>query len=517
MMNEIKKEIEKSNQYGLTENGAIGYTTTGTDLLDLNFKVPSLRGGINEEDEQKFITSLKENFVYTIKWLFFLRDIRGGLGERDSFVSLFKILYENYPETAVSLIDLIAEYGRWKDVVDIAFSGNKSLKLECCRVIKEQLRQDLHNYTENKPISLLSKWMPSINASKKSRIQALDIIKSLDIKNNEYRKMLSKLRKYIDVTEVKTCGNRWGEIDYNKVSSNANLRYSDAFLRHDETRRREYLDELSKPESKATMHVSALYPYEIWRKYLYNTNLRWKGIETEDQALEAMWSNLNDLGECGNTMCVCDGSGSMESTIPNTNVKAIDVARSLAVYFAERCEGEYKNRFIEFSSNPQFIDLVGLDTLRDKINHVIKYTDCSNTDIEKVFKLLLNTAIKHKMSQSDMPERILIVSDMEFDDATSCWGYDNGSLVDKALFDGLSDLYKQNGYTLPKLVFWNVNSRTNTVPVQENEAGVILLSGFSVNIVKMVMSDETDPWTVLKSMLDTERYQPIVDKLKGNQ
>jgi hypothetical protein len=180
------------------------------------------------------------------------------------------------------------------------------------------------------------------------------------------------------------------------------------------------------------------------------------------------------------------------------------------VYFAERCEGEFKNKFIEFSSLPQFIDISQCNTLLDKIKHIAKYDDCSNTDIEKVFMLILNTAKKYRMKQSDLPERILIISDMEFDSATTInrWSGNFQSRMD-TLFDNITREYNIAGYKMPRLVFWNVNSRTNTIPVTENENGVALVSGFSVNIVRMVMSGKTDPWEVLKETLDNERYSPI--------
>ena len=223
-----------------------------------------------------------------------------------------------------------------------------------------------------------------------------------------------------------------------------------------------------------------------------------------------MWKNLPDLGECGNTMVVVDGSGSM--TMNCGGVKPIDISRSLGVYFAERCQGEFHNILMEFSNRPKLIDLNGCETLRDKIIEMSKYTDCSNTDIEAVFMLVLQTAINANMKQSDLPDRILIVSDMEFDCAsnnTKCGVYGM-----KALFDELADRYEANGYKLPKLVFWNVNSRTNTIPMTVNEMGVIMVSGFSPNILSMVMSDQTDPWLALKEALDSNRYDCISDILK---
>jgi hypothetical protein len=207
-------------------------------------------------------------------------------------------------------------------------------------------------------------------------------------------------------------------------------------------------------------------------------------------------------------MVVVDGSGSMTMTCSG-GIQPINVSRSLGVYFAERCQGEFHNILMEFSSRPKLIDLNSCETLRDKVIEMSKYDDCTNTDIEAVFMLILQTAINANMKQSDLPDRILIVSDMEFDMATS-----QTRCGMKALFDELADRFEKHGYKLPRLIFWNVNSRTNAIPLTENEMGVILVSGYSPNIMSMIMSDQTDPWLALKEKLDEERYSCISDTLK---
>lgn len=524
MVNELKATLERENNYQLTENGAVGYVSTGDVLTDLNFKVSSMRFGVSDVDKRLFVQAMDCNLEYAIKWLFFMRDVRGGMGERNAFQQLYMLYAVCYPNEAKATLKLIAEFGRWKDVIDI-INMDVADNLGGMELVKDVLNNDIQNCMLGKPISLLAKWLPSINASGKARRQAKRFAAAFGFSYATYRKMLSKLRAYLDVTEVKTCSNRWGEIDYNKVSSNANKRYLNAFKKHDGAR---YLEHCTKAmdtsaDTGVKMHADVLFPHEIWEKYTQLSGLSWFDghyhneydhyVSPADISLEALWKNLPDLGECGNTMVVVDGSGSM--TMNCGSVKAIDISRSLGVYFAERCQGEFHNILMEFSNRPKLIDLNGCETLRDKILEMSKYTDCSNTDIEAVFMLVLQTAINAKMKQSDLPDRILIVSDMEFDCATNntkCVVYGM-----KALFDELADRYAEYGYKLPKLVFWNVNSRTNTIPMTENEMGVILVSGFSPNIMSMVMSDQTDPWLALKEKLDSERYDCISDILKSVQ
>lgn len=513
MMNEFQQTLNKVNNFQQTENGATGYSTTGNDLVDLNFRVPSNHNNVKEEDIKKFIQVLKDDLVTGLKWMFYLRDIREGLGERDSFVSFFWVLNEYNPEVACKVLPLIPEYGRWKDVIDILaeFPDDNDLTEAIYLLIENQLREDCVHLTEDKSVSLLAKWLPSVNASGKSRKIAKRICNKLGLTFENYRKVLSSLRKYLDVTEVKTCGGKWNEIDYNKVSSNANARYLNSFMRHDPERRRRYLDALSSPvASGAVMHASNLYPHEVYAKYS-EVHRRYYGVEVnEDQGIEALWANLKNIDTVGNTMVVVDNSGSMVTNIKGSKIMAIDVARSLGVFFSERCIGEFKDKVIEFSAKPRYIDLTDCKSLADKYNTLNRYDDWSNTNLKKVFDLLLKTAIDCNLPQSELPQRILIVSDMEFDDATMIYGDHNFIMTRyQTLFESIKKKWSYYGYTMPNIVFWNVNSRTNTIPVTANECGVTLVSGYSVNNVKMVLSGDVNPWTALKSVLESDRYNAI--------
>ena len=510
-MNEFQQTLNRVNNFQQTENGATGYSTSGQNLVDLNFVVPSNHKNVSSTELEKFVQALNEDTVLAVKWLFYLRDVREGLGERDSFIKLFKTLGLTEPVSAVKVVKLIPEYGRWKDVIDILaeFPSDNNLTETIYLLIKNQLKEDCVNFTEYKSVSLLAKWLPSINASGKSRKLAKRICNKLALTFENYRKVLSTLRKYLDVTEVKTCGGKWNEIDYNKVSSNANARYLNSFMKHDPERRQKYLDALSAPvASGAVMHASNLYPHEVYAKY---TETLYYGVKVnEDQGVEALWANLKNIDTVGNTMVVVDGSGSMVSRIRGSKIMAIDVARSLGVFFSERCIGEFKDKVIEFSAKPRYIDLTNCKSLADKYNTLSKYDDCSNTNLEKVFDLLLKTAIDCNLPQSELPQRILIVSDMEFDSATNIYGGHNEVMAKyQTLFESIKTKWSKYGYTIPNIVFWNVNSRTNTIPVTANECGVTLVSGYSVNNVKMILSGDVNPWTALKSVLESDRYNAM--------
>ena len=513
-MSAMKKTLNDEYNVAFTENGAAGYRTTGKSLLDLNFAVASLRKATPGDIAARFTRAFFEDQVAAMKWLFFARDIRGGLGERRLFRVVFQYMAKSDPSYIKPLIKLVPEYGRWDDLWCLFGTG---LERDLLDVVCAQLKEDISNMNSGKSISLLAKWIPSINASSPvSRRYAKLICGYIGIQEWDYRKAVSALRTKLDIVEKKMSTKAWGDIVYEAVPSRANLLYNSAFLRHDEDRRRKFLSSLEKGETK--INASTLFPHDIVSKY---TNGGWSvSVKGLDQTLEALWKSLPDtVNGCGNTIVVADGSGSMTTSVGG-KVSALDVANALAIYFAERSSGQFKDKYITFSERPQLVDLSHGKSLRDKIKIALSHDEVANTNIEAVFDLILNTAIKNHMSQDDIPQNILIISDMEFDGCavsnSYCRGYGRINRgVDSRLFQIISQRYEDAGYKLPRLVFWNVNSRTGAIPVIENNLGVALVSGFSTNIVKMVMSGQTDPYECLLETLNTERYAPIEEALKG--
>ena len=512
-MNAMKNEMLENFNESVTENGAVGYRTTGKALLDINFAVASLRSANEVEIVRRFQAAFLENKVLAMKWLFFARDVRGGLGERRLFRTAMKYIAKYEPEMARKVVGLIPEYGRYDDLWLLL--DDNELRPYVVEFVSQQLTEDVVNSRNRKPISLLGKWMPSANASSATTKRYAKILRNaLEMKESEYRRTLSALRRYTDVVEVKMSAKMWGEIDYEAFPSRANLIYNGAFLRNDEERRRAFLASLEKGEAR--INASTLFPYDIVHQY-------YRASKSYDATIEALWKNLPDLVQGGgNTIVVADGSGSMRTPVGNSGVTALEVANSLAIYFAERSSGEFKDKYITFSERPRFVDFSNSKSLRDKILTALRHDEVANTNIEAVFDLILATAINNNLAQDDIPANILIISDMEFD---SCavgnssrrnTGYFShyGEHVTPKLFKVIEQKYKDAGYKLPRLVFWNVNSRTNTIPVRENDMGVALVSGFSVNICKMVMSGKTDPFECLLETLNTPRYQPVEDALK---
>ena len=506
-MSAVRQTLNDEYNVSITENGAVGYRTTGKELLDLNFAVASLRKMPDAEVAKRFMKAFCEDQVLAMKWLFYARDVRGGLGERRLFRVVLAELIKSNPEMVIPVINLIPEYGRFDDLWCLL--DDKEAANVIYQIVDNQLKLDWENMAAKKPISILAKWMPSINASSaKTKEYGKKLCKALKMTEREYRKALSKLRKYLDVVEVKMSDKNWSAIKYEAVPSRANLIYNNAFLRNDEARRREYLGQLEKGETK--INASTLFPHDIVHKYMSGD--MWSSrLKSKDATIEALWKALPDTVKgCGNTIVVADGSGSMTCTVDNNSrVTALEVANALAIYFAERSSGQFKDKYITFSNRPQIVDFSKCNSLHDKLQTALAHNEVADTNIEKVFDLILTTAINGHMHQEDLPQNILIISDMEFNSCARCGDGRYGSYPTQRLFDVIAQKYARAGYKMPRLVFWNVNSRTGTIPVKENELGVALVSGFSVNVAKMVMSGKTDPFECLLEAINSDRYAPV--------
>lgn len=500
-MSFIENLEETLENVSYTENGACGLRTTGKKLLDLNFKVASLRKESEKNICEMFSEAYKEDKKTALIWLFYVRDIRGGLGERRLFRIILLYLAHNYKEIPMKeFISLIPEYGRYDDLYILLDTEYRENVLY---YIKEQLYKDIRAKEQSQAISLLAKWLPSVNTSSaQTRRRGKEFASYLEMSEKQYRKTLSDLRKYLDITECKMSAGQFGEINYSAVPSKANLIYKNAFLRHDQERRCAFLESLKKGEQKINAQV--LFPHEIVEAYRETKRYYSITLKEYDETLEQLWKALpENMASDENAIVVADGSGSMTVPVGNGGASALSVANALAIYFAERCKGEFKDKYITFSHSPQLVDLGKGKNLREKLQIAYTHNEVANTNIYKVFELILQVGIKYKMSQDELPQNVIIISDMEFD---SC-----AENATETLFQKISKEYQKYGYQLPRLIFWNVNSRTNTIPVRTNNMGVALVSGFSIHILNMVLSKKVDPYDALLDILYNERYQPIIE------
>jgi len=456
-----------------TENGDVAYSTTLNYCVDLYGVINASRNNLDGVLDL-FIKAYREDSKLALKILMCSRDVRGGAGERETFRYIFKYLCLNESKVARQLIPFIIDIGRWDDILVGLKTPVEDTIIE---IIKAQLDVDLNALKNDENVSLLSKWMPSVNTSnRESVLMGKYLAKKLNVDERTYRKTLSMLRK------GRIVENNLREKDYTfnyeNVPSLAMHKYVKAFFRNDNERYNEYLKAVNKGEKK--INVSTLYLYDIINEFRENMS------EEEKLAMQVKWDNYERRANLGNTIVVRDGSGSMTCY----DGMPIRVATSLAIYFSELLTGEFKNKFITFSAKPELVELYG-NSLYEKMIEINKYNDYRNTDISKVYDVLLNA---YKDEKEEVIDRVIIVSDMEFDSGVEC----------RSTFETFKEKFDKLNVKMPEVIYWNVAASNVHFATHKEQSNIRFVSGASSKILDSILEgknltqEEFVKWAVSK-------------------
>lgn len=496
MSESMLNALENQGNRTLTENGAVAYATTKSEVLDFFSQGGAIRNLSDAKQREMFARAWNENPELALKAMFYFRDVRGGQGQRGPFRNQLSYLADVAPETVRKNLANIPLYGRWDDVY--ALDGTE-VEADAYTLLVEQLQEDMVGADNKESISLLAKWLKSENASSdETKRLATKTRKALGWSSKRYRKALSALRAHLDVVERKISSGEWEEVEYSHVPSNAMMKYRNAFRKHDEARFTGFIDKVNAGEAK--INSSVLYPHEIVGKLLgWNNNI-------SPTVAQAMWDNLpNYVSGEENAIAVVDVSGSMSGT-------PMEVAIALGIYLAERAEGVYKDRFITFSEKPELQKVEGKD-IATKVNGLRTANWDMNTDMEAVFQLILDAAVTNKIPQSEMLDKLYIISDMEFDAATSGGGWYSSTkrpAPDATLFQTIEKKFADAGYKMPNLVFWNVDARNQQFPMSMDDRGFQNVSGYSPSIFQSLMSGEfVSAYDLMLEVLNSERYASV--------
>ena len=505
-MNKFMNGLSNNYNYAITENGAVTHKSTRSELLDMFAMGAAMRNRTDEDVILMFRNAFAENPTYALKCLFYIRDVRGGQGERRFFRVCMRDLAKTDREAALRNLRHVPEFGRWDDLY--VFVGTP-VEGAALNFMKEQLALDIQCKTP----SLLAKWMKSENTSSaESRRLANITRKAMGMNHKQYRKVLSTLRARINVLERLMSENRWDEIEFDKIPSKAGMIYKNAFARHDLEREKSVKEvqtyaEFAKDTTKK-VNAKTLYPYECVDEAIKNR--RMPVDSTQRLMTNKYWDNLADYfnGASFNGLAVVDTSGSMTWN-GGTPIK---VATSLGIYCAEKAKGPFAGHYISFSRNPRLVKVEGVDFV-DKVDRIVSTDLCENTDIEKTFDMLLDTAIRNHCSQEDLPQNIIIISDMEFDAARGHrvynWNtgrYETAKDTD-TLMESIARKWRNAGYNMPHLIFWNVDARQNNIPMLGN-GPISYVSGFSPSIFETIMTGKTG-YDLMMEKLNSERYAVI--------
>ena len=495
----------KETQKKLTENGAMAYNTSGDALLDLFSTIGALRSRTVEDIEKKFAKAFKENPLLATKTLFYARDIRqGGLGERRTFRICLKWLSDNYPEIVTKNLLNIAFFGRIDDMYCLFDTEKKNNKKDVLDFIGETLMGDIELASNNKPISLLGKWLPSVNTSSaQTRRYATIIRKHLRLSEREYRKLLSALRKYIKVVERQMSLGQWEEIEYPSIPSYAMKNYRKAFAKRDNERFSAYIQSLKKGEVK--VNASTLFPYDLVHQYA-DALSRWSRKVKEDIIVEEQWKALPNYVEGENNFVVmADVSESMYGRPMETSV-------GLASYFAQRNHGMYNGLYMTFTDKPHFIDINDCNSLAEIVAKVYQTDVGYNTNLAKAFRYILDTAVGAGVSPEEMPKALVVISDMEIDPyfPSSPWhskGY-RGKTLD--FVAQMKKEFEKANYSMPKLVLWNVEARNDTFLSQSDD--IVFVSGQSPSVFKKLCGalEGKTAFDFMLEVLNSKAYDCVI-------
>ena len=495
MLATLKEEANKT----VTENGAAAYATTGSDCLDLFAVLGALRRESEKIKIAYFVRAYTENPDLAMKILFFARDIRGGLGERSLFRTLLFWLAVNEPDSVIKNIPYVAEVGRYDDLLILMETPCEKAMLAYLHC---QWKKDIVALQRNGKVSLLGKWLPSINASNPQTVcDAKRIAKAFHLSQAEYRKTVVALRRQINILENYLREKDY-TFDYAKQPSQAMYKYRQAFLRNDAERYHNFVERVMAGQVR--MHADNLAPYQLVEPYLSSdwqsnkSNFMKPMTPEEKRVLNAAWASLPDYSNEENILPVIDTSGSMYWS---GKPLAAAVALSLGLYIAEHNQGLFHNHLLTFSNRPQFIEIQG-KTFADRLRYVTSLNEVANTNLEAVFNLILKTAVKHHLPQEELPSKLVLISDMEFDCCIEKPSMPN--------FENAKMKYAAAGYQLPGIVFWNVASRHRHQPLKMNEQGAILVSGAVPKIFSMVAGGTLSPYQWMMEVLENERYFRIV-------
>lgn len=499
-MNKLLNAMQEVNNCKLTENGDIAYKSTMNGLMDMFALGGSYRKRSETDCIVLFKGALAEDETLALKCLFYLRDSRGGQGERRFFRVCMKWLANERTEVARRNLKYVFEYGRWDDYY--LFVGTP-LESDMFGFLKHQLALDVSCKTP----SLLAKWLKSENTSSaESRNLANKTRAAFGMTSKQYRKTLSILRERIRVVERLMSENRWNEIEFDKIPSKAGLIYRNAFARRDVIKAK--YEKFAKDKT-TKVNAGTLYPCDVVSQA--RQEYRRDMDDPTRLMVNKYWDNLTDYfnGATFDGVAVVDTSGSMTGGwgCSDSTIRPIDVAIALGMYCAEKCgpNSPWYGNYITFSRQARLVPIKGADFV-DKVHRIEATNLCENTNIESVFDLLLSLAVKNNVPDSEMPKNIVIISDMEFDQAQGGGWYGRVAPIQSAM-EKCMDKYCRAGYTLPHLVFWNVDARNDTIPMRDN-GSVTFVSGYSPVLFEQIMTGKTGLDLVLEK-LNSERYAPI--------
>lgn len=545
-------DISSESSYNTSKVGVKGSDIfTHDEVNDTRVVLSALlvRGADDSMIQEKMKQILHENHIDDAFVLAFMnRNIRGGKGERELFYTMYSLLLTHQRPLAVHLLDLVVHFGYWNDLFVLA-ERNTNIKDDVLNLVSQKILEDEANMIAKKPVSLLAKWIPREGKplskelanmlSKKPLIQA---------RLADYRKRVSALNKYLNTTEIDMCANKWPDIKPEKVPARCMKLHTKAFLneklkshelRHPDdidrnecrTHFQEYFKQTASGE-KVAKGADTIYPHEIVNKV---SSLLHECSGDERNSLIGFWNafvvKAKEGGGLGRSIPMCDFSGSMAG-LP------IQVSRALGLLISEVTIDAFKHKMLTFDSTPMMVDLPKSGDIFHKVeylNRVSKFGQGLSTDFQKAMDLVLENLVKHRVPVGQEPENLIVLTDMAWDQAygsnelslytnnsyrrnvkTSPWQTHIQMIRENFKRAGEDMFGEGNGYKVPRIVIWNLSATCHDMHAQANTEGVVMLSGWSPAMFKVLMAKGVEiqtPYTALRYQLDDSMYDIVRERI----
>lgn len=464
----------------LTTNGGVSLMTTENCFVD--FFMMFVRG-IDTDVINKYLTECWNiDPVKTVALIFHARDRKNGKKEKNISNRAMIWLKHNKCNTyRKNLYTYITKYGSWKDIMYISTKHSRN-DFEINTIATQLLNdKDCIQRGDHKNVSLCAKWASSegdkydINFHIAHKI-ALSLYPDDEDIMKKYRKeILVPLRKKIDIVETYMSSNRWNEIKYENVPAVATKRLKKVFQKHDPEGYAQYLNDVAKGAKK--INITGILPHELVKFYIEGNEYN----ETIEQQWKAILKNIKDEGILSNMLAIVDVSGSM---INNSSVKPIEPAIALGILISECNEGLFHNKIISFDSKPEIFDIKG-DNLFEKVKNIrYNLSAGTSTNFEGTFDLLLNMGKMFDVKPEQMPKKVIVLSDMQFDEASDT------DTNEYTIHECIINKYKDTIYKPPQFIYWNLSSsHDETFPVKAVSSNVAMISGFSEQLLKVFMNN----------------------------
>lgn len=492
MSTQIDVGEKKDENLVLNEKGAVSRQSTSNLRLDLFFNT------VRKIEEEHVVAMLEASWLEdpldTLKIVFYIRDCRGGKGERAIFRTCIRWLISHHKEHVLANVSLVTEYGRWEDLLWF-LDVDDEVRTVILQLFAKQLKEDLANMQEGKPVTICAKWAPTEKGKHDSKFRVVSLLcRELGIDKKTYRKAyLGPLREYLKVVELFMCSKRWTEIDYNKVPSLAMNKLKKAFAKNDPERFLEWQQKLKRGDADTKVNASVIDPHTLVNQYI-------SASVEEDTVIEEQWKEIllrvSELGTMSKALVLSDVSGSMYGD-------PMVVSIALGILISTLTQPPFQNLVLTFESTPRFFNVVG-KSLREQVTSLQAAPWGGSTDLGKAFDAILDLAKRNAIPQKDMPEMLFIISDMQFDVIE---GYGK-----KTALDGIRQKYNKANYDMPKIVFWNVRASLNSTPAKSTDPDVALISGYSPSVMKSVLKGDVSdftPYGIMRTAIDDERYEAI--------